>query len=92
MCVCVCSQEDPSLLSHLLEALDSGAPPHGGIALGKVNSAPAACYDPYIVGLQPLRGSKEVDRHNIKDGKICVWGRLVHAQETAAPFETKSQH
>lgn len=32
-------QEDPGLLSHLLEALDSGAPPHGGIALGELNSA-----------------------------------------------------
>uniref|UniRef100_A0A674C1Z7 Aspartyl-tRNA synthetase 2, mitochondrial n=1 Tax=Salmo trutta TaxID=8032 RepID=A0A674C1Z7_SALTR len=28
------NQDDPSLLSHLLEALDSGAHPHGGIAWG----------------------------------------------------------
>lgn len=27
-------KEDKRLLSHLIEALDSGAPPHGGIALG----------------------------------------------------------
>lgn len=28
-------QEDVKMLSHLLQALDYGAPPHGGIALGK---------------------------------------------------------
>ena len=27
-------QEDTSELSHLLEALDSGCPPHAGIAIG----------------------------------------------------------
>lgn len=33
--VCFEFQEDVKLLSHLLRALDLGAPPHGGIALGK---------------------------------------------------------
>lgn len=33
--MCFAFQEDVKLLSHLLQALDYGAPPHGGIALGK---------------------------------------------------------
>jgi len=31
---CYISQEDTGELEHLLNALDTGCPPHGGIALG----------------------------------------------------------
>jgi aspartyl-tRNA synthetase len=32
-------QIDPSSLQHLLDALHSGCPPHGGIALGEYSSS-----------------------------------------------------
>jgi aspartyl-tRNA synthetase len=32
-------QLDPSSLQHLLDALHSGCPPHGGIALGEYSSS-----------------------------------------------------
>ncbi|XP_075736825.1 aspartyl-tRNA synthetase, mitochondrial isoform X2 [Rhipicephalus microplus] len=41
-------QEDDRELSHLLEALDSGAPPHGGIALGLDRLVCIACGAPSI--------------------------------------------
>nr|XP_050024345.1 aspartate--tRNA ligase, mitochondrial-like isoform X2 [Dermacentor andersoni] len=41
-------QEDDRELSHLLEALESGAPPHGGIALGLDRLVCLACAVPSI--------------------------------------------
>ncbi|XP_075533702.1 aspartyl-tRNA synthetase, mitochondrial isoform X2 [Dermacentor variabilis] len=41
-------QEDDCELSHLLEALESGAPPHGGIALGLDRLVCLACAVPSI--------------------------------------------
>lgn len=41
-------QEDSSQLQHLLTALDSGCPPHGGIALGKTYLF-YKLYDVYVI-------------------------------------------
>lgn len=45
-------QEDVKLLSHLLQALDYGAPPHGGIALGKQSALLQAKF--HSIGLSPI--------------------------------------
>jgi hypothetical protein len=51
--------EDSGQLSHLLEALDAGGPPHAGIALG---TSPPGCADPEA-GLKGL--SHEIDFKNL---------------------------